>query len=123
MSQITYVGQVLKDGHLSLTPEVTRALRLRPGDQLRVTLVRGETRGELPEIQSLESLDREELKRIASFQFPRRTQQRMERFLIRNQEGTLTPAEQEELDRLNQESLLQRARKARASYLLSRRSK
>ena len=55
MSQITYVGQVLKDGHLSLTPEVKQALRLRRGDQIRVTLARDGAGAELREVESLEA--------------------------------------------------------------------
>ena len=123
MSQFTYVGQVLDDGHLSVSPEVQRALDLRPGQQVRITLAAGVTRGDLSSVESLAELDRAELERIANFQFPRRIQQRMERLLVKNQDGTLTAAEKMELERLSQESLIECARKAQAAYLLSRPAK
>jgi hypothetical protein len=123
MLQITYVGQVLDDGHLSVTPEVQQALQLRPGEPLRITLARGDAGGEVAEVESLAELDREELERIANFRFPLRDQRQMERLLVKNQNAALTQAEQAELERLSQESLIQCARKAQAQYLLSRRSK
>lgn len=122
MSQITYVGQVLDDGHLSVTPEVQRALQLRPGEPLRITLARRDAGGAVSEVESLAKLDREELERIANFRFPVNDQRRMERLLVKNQNASLTPAEQAVLERLSQESLIQCARKAQAQYLLSRRS-
>jgi hypothetical protein len=73
--------------------------------------------------ESLATVDRTRLERIARFQFSRRLQQRMERLLVKNQDGTLTPREKAELERISQESLIQRARKAQAQYLLSRQAK
>jgi len=61
MSQITYVGQVLRDGHLSVAWEAKQALRLRPGDRIRVTLARDGATADLAEVESLASFDREEL--------------------------------------------------------------
>lgn len=123
MSQITYIGQVLGDGNLSVSPEVQQAFQLRPGEPLRITLVRGNARGEVANVQPLADLDRDGLEQIANFQFPQRTQRRMERLLIKNQNGTLTSSERTKLDQLSYESLIQHARKAQARYLMSRRSK
>jgi len=123
MPQISYVGEVLQDGHLSVTAEVKRSLRLRPGERLRVTLARDLTGPDLAQVESLEDLDREALERIAKFRFPQKLERRMTLLLQQNQEGTLTPEERAELEQINHESLLQRARKAHAQYLLSRRTR
>jgi ABC-type dipeptide/oligopeptide/nickel transport system ATPase subunit len=121
MSTVTYIGELLQDGHLSVTPRVRRALKLSPGDQLRVTVTRGSDHDENMLVEPLESLDKSSLERIANYRFSRQTQRRMEKLLAKNQEGTLTPDEQEELDYMNQQSLLWRARKAQARLLLSSR--
>jgi len=123
MPQVSYVGEVLSDGHLSLTAEVKRTLRLRPGERLRVTLARDLVGPDLAQVESLEDLDREALERIAKFRFPPKLQRRMTLLLQKNQEGTLSPEERAELDQVNYQSLIQRARKAHAQYLLSRRMK
>ncbi len=122
-SQVSYVGQVLDDGHLSVNPKARKALRLRPGDQLRVTLARGEVSLDFREFQSLEDLSRADLKRIADFRFSRRLQSRMEELLVKNQAGKLTSIEDRELQRLSQEPLIRRARKAQARLVLSLRAK
>ena len=123
MPQVSYVGEVLSDGHLSVTAEVRRSLRLRPGERLRVTIARDLVGLDLTQVESLKDLDREALERIAKFRFPQRLQRRMTLLLQKNQEGTLTPEERAELDQINHESLIQRARKAHAQYLLSRRTR
>ena len=120
MPQVSYVGEVLKDGHVSVTPEARQALRLRPGERLRVTLARDPGKPDLAHCEGLENLDREELERIAKFRFPQRLQRRMAQLLQKNQEGTLAPGERAELDQISHESLIQRARTARARSLLSR---
>ena len=122
-SHVTYVGQVLEDGHLSVDSKARKALGLCPGDQLRVTLARGQKVAESAELEALETLSRAELKRIAGFRFPHRLQTRMELLLVKNQAGQLTSTEQEELQSLSQESLLQRARKAQARMILTSRMK
>ena len=123
MPQVSYVGQVLRDGHLSVAPGARRALRLQPGERLRVTLARDSVGRDLAQVESLEGLDRATLEGIAKFRFPQRLQRRMTQLLQKNQEGTLTTEERAELDQINDESLIQRARKARAQHLLSRRTK
>lgn len=120
MPQVSYVGEVLKDGHLSVAPEAREALSLRPGERVRITLARDPHEPDLAQCEWLENLDPEELKRIARFRFPQRLQRRMTQLLQKNQDGTLTPEEQAELDEISHESLIQRARKARARSLLSR---
>ena len=109
MPQVSYVGEVLSDGHLSVTAEVRRSLRLRPGERLRVTIARDLVGLDLTQVESLKDLDREALERIAKFRFPQRLQRRMTLLLQKNQEGTLTPEERAELDQINHESLIQRA--------------
>ena len=123
MSQISYVGQVLDDGRLSVSRRVTKAMGLRPGDRLRVTLARDTGRGEPLELQPIEDFDREDLERIAAFRFSRLLQRRMEQLLVKNQAGTMTAHERTELQRLSHESLIQCARKAQARFLLSQRPK
>ncbi len=123
LPQVSYVGEVLSDGHLSVTPEVRRSLRLRPGERLQVTLARDLVGPDLAQVELLKELDREALERIAKFRFPQRLQRTMTLLLQKNQEGTLTPKERAELDQINHESLIQRARKAHSQYLLSRRAR
>lgn len=120
MSTVTYIGELLQDGHLSVAPKVRRALKLSPGDQIRVTVSRHGARDDRLLAEPVDSLNKSSLARLANYRFPRRAQRRMEELLVKNQQGMLTPAEQDELDNLNHESLLWRVRKAQARLLLSR---
>lgn len=120
MSQLTYTGRVLKDGKLSVSPNAKRALSLRPGDELRITLRRKDEEisdEELP----LESLDDAALRRVVRSRVSADVQQRMETLLIKNQDGTLTPAERREMLKINQDALRLRARMAQARLLLEER--
>jgi len=87
-----------------------------------VTLARDHAGTDLTLVESLEDLDEEALKRIAKFRFPQNLQRRTTFLLEKNQEGTLTSEERGELDRINHEPLILRARKAHAQYLLARRT-
>ena len=124
MSPLTYTGRVLKDGKLPVSREATRALQLRPGDKLKITLRRADRTVGATTIEDaipLEELDEAALRKVARTRVSAKVQRRMETLLIKNQDGTLTPDERREMLETNQKSLELTLRKAQATLLLQRR--
>ena len=124
VSPLTYTGRVLKDGKLPVSREAIRALQLRPGDKLKITLRRADrTNGAttIADALPLEELDEAALRKVARTRVSAKVQRRMETLLIKNQDGTLTPDERREMLETNQKSLELTLRKAQATLLLQRR--
>lgn len=124
MSQLTYTGRVSKDGKLPVSRAATRALQIQPGDKLTITLRRADRiidSSNLADAIPLSDLDEAGLRKAARARVSPKVQRRMETLLIKNQAGTLTPAERREMLEINQQSLLLGIRKAQATLLLQQR--
>lgn len=110
MAATTYIGTVLKNGHLSLPQEAIEKLKLTVGDKIEMSL------RNISEQEESEYI--EELRREAEYTFPDEIQERLEELLYKKREGQITPDETTELDKLVLDVQIQTARKAQATYLL-----
>jgi len=122
-----YIGKVLPDGHLEIPETVIVQMGLKHGDEVAVVLHKAtsiDSEAPIPEearvlIQELigtpKSLKEtvEALTIIATQMMPQKKQQHLSHLLWKNQDGTITPKEEGELDALvteGQEAILCKAK-------------
>ncbi len=125
-----YIGKVLPNGHLEIPPTVVESMGLKDGDEVVVALHKVTAAGvSVPaEAQTLiqelvgtpSSLQEtvEALTTIATEMMPHKQQRRVSHLLWKNQDGTITAKEEEELDTLVTEGQQGTLRKAKALLAL-----
>ena len=125
-----YIGKVLPNGHLEIPKIVVESMGLQDGDEVVVALHKVTAAGvSVPaEVQTLmqelvgtpSSLQDtvEALTTIATEMMPQKQQRRLSHLLWKNQDGTITAREEEELDTLIAEGQQATLRKARALLAL-----
>ena len=125
-----YIGKVLPDRHLEIPQTIVEHLGLKDGDEVVVALHKVTAAGvSLPaEAQTLiqelvgtpSSLQEtvEALTTMATEMMPHKQQRRLSHLLWKNQDGTITAKEEEELDMLVTEGQQATLRKAKALLAL-----
>jgi hypothetical protein len=125
-----YLGKVLPNGHLEIPQTVVASMGLKDGDEVVVALHKVTAAGgAVPaEVQTLmqelvgtpSSLQEtvEALTTMATEMMPQKQQRRLSHLLWKNQDGTITAQEEEELDTLVAEGQQDTLRKAKALLVL-----
>jgi hypothetical protein len=125
-----YLGKVLPNGHLEIPQTVVASMGLKDGDEVVVALHKVTAAGgAVPaEVQTLmqelvgtpSSLQEtvEALTTMATEMMPQKQQRRLSHLLWKNQDGTITAQEEEELDTLVAEGQQGTLRKAKALLVL-----
>lgn len=129
-----YVGKVLADGHLNIPKTIVEKLGLQQGDEVIVTLQKATSRGPAaPLREETQTLIQElvgtpgsleetvaALTAVATEMMPHKQQRRLTHLLWKNQDGTITAKEEQELDTLVTEGQHATLRKAKAIVALQR---
>ena len=125
-----YIGKVLPDGHLEIPKTIVEHLGLKNGDEVVVALHKVPAAGvslsaeaqtlmqELVGMPGSLQATVEALTTITTEMMPPKQQRRLSHLLWKNQDGTITAKEEEELDTLVAEGQQGTLRKAKALLAL-----